>query len=139
MTYIQYVIILFAEIVVLSGFVYIIFSKAKGESSRRWKASVVVAVLFGVLIHICFIMALIMVWIDWANFETLFIDFFNKYKEGLLLIISADTLIILPMIIIGIFVAYIMFWQSGDRYVEKFWRNPKISYREHPKPPFLKF
>jgi hypothetical protein len=38
---------------------------------------------------------------------------------------------------IGLFIAYSNFWQSGDWFIEKYWRNPKINYGANNKPPFL--
>jgi NADH:ubiquinone oxidoreductase subunit 6 (subunit J) len=139
MSYIQHVVILFAEIIVFSSFVYIVSTRTNEELSRRWKASAFVSVLFGLLIHFFCIVLFVIICIYNANSETLLNDLPNKFKEGLLLLISLATFITMPIIIIGIFIVFFQFRQNGDRLIEKYWRNPKISYREHAKPPYLKF
>jgi hypothetical protein len=69
---INYLVILLVEILVYSIFVYFVFSKTTGETSRRWKASVVVAVIIGACIHISFIGLGVVGWIMALRLPTSF-------------------------------------------------------------------
>jgi hypothetical protein len=135
----KYAIALFLEIFVFGCFAYLAPTRTKGEVSRRWAASSLVSILFGLSIHL-FLMGIIIVgWISNVNVETFPPDLYGQFIEVLSVTIGLAAIFTMPTIIIGIFIAYFNFWQTGDRLIEKYWRNPKVHYGKNAKPPFLKF
>jgi hypothetical protein len=138
MELIQYLVLLLAEIIAFSIFVYFVSTRTHGQISRRWKASAFVSVLYGLLSHDLGNLLLLIGWNYGESLETLLIDLPNKLTKGFLFMINLAAFYTMPAIIIGVFFAYLNFWSSGDLWIEKYWKNPKISYRDH-EPPILKF
>jgi len=106
--------------------------------SRRWKASVISGVVLGLSIHSIYYILRLAGWLIQVNLATIpssLIIYFSQLIPGIL---GIDSIIIMPIIIMATFIAYVRFEQSGDRLIEKYWRNPKINYPEGQKPPFLK-
>jgi hypothetical protein len=135
----NYAIALLIELFVFFGFVYLVSIKTEGDISRRWKAAAFIGVFYGLLIHLVFLVIIVLGWIFETNFETFFINLPERILSFTAQIIALETMVTMPIIIIGVFMAYHHLWQTGDRFVEKYWKNPKIHYGENQKPPFLKF
>ena len=134
-----YVAALFIELIVFSGFVYFVSSKTKDDVSRRWKASAVISVLYGMAIHFLFMVIIVLGWIVETDFESLIATLPEKLFSFASQAIGLAAIITMPAIIFGVFIAYHYLLQTGDRLVEKYWKNPKIHYGENQKPPYLKF
>ena len=134
-----YVIALLVEFIVYFGFLYLVSTKTAGDVSRQWKASAFISVCFGLLVHLVTLAVIILGWLIETNVET----FFARLPENIISLfvqaIAIGAVATMPVVILGIFIAYLHLWQTGDRFVEKYWRNPKIHYGEHPNPPPLKF
>lgn len=135
----NYAIALLIELIVFFGFVYFVSIKAEGDVSRRWKASALISISFGVLIHLLFLVIIVLGRIFETNSETVFINFPERLVSFTTQAIGLAAIVTMPTIIIGVFIAYHYLWQTGDRFVEKYWKNPKIHYSENEKPPYLKF
>ena len=135
----NYVVALLIELIFFWVFVYVASNKTEGEVSRRWKASALLSVSFGLLIHFVLLALIVLGWIFETDFETLFADLLEKVMSFASQIIGLAAVITMPVIIIGVFIAYHYLWQTGDRLVEKYWKNPKVHYGENQKPPYLKF
>ncbi|HLO14339.1 MAG TPA: hypothetical protein VK206_05895 [Anaerolineales bacterium] len=134
-----YVIALIIELVVFFNFVYFVSRKTEVEVSRRWKASALISVSFGLLVQLVSLAIIVLDWVIKKDIETFIVSL-----PQMLISLFAESIVIgamvtMPVILIGIFMAYHHLWQTGDRFVEKYWRNPKIHYDENSKPPFLKF
>jgi ABC-type spermidine/putrescine transport system permease subunit I len=114
-------------------------TKIKSEVSRRWKASSLVSILFGLLIHLCILVIIVFGLISDVNVETMSTDLGRVFIEIFSATIGLAAIITMPTIIIGTLFAYYNFWKTGDRLIKKYWRNPKVHYDENAKPPFLKF
>lgn len=137
--FLHYVMALLIELIVFFGFVYIASSKTKGEVSRRWKASALISVLYGLVTHFLLMIIIFLGWIFETDFETMFVYLPEKLLSSASQCISLATTITMPAIIIGVFIVYHYLWQTGDRVVERYWKNPKIHYDENQKPPYFKF
>jgi hypothetical protein len=135
----NYLIILLVEVSLFSIFVYLVFSKTKDDVCRRWKASVFVSVIFGIFIQTILLGLSAVGWLMQVNFATLIDSFIKGFYALIPAWIGMEALLTMPIIILGTFIAYFRFWNSGDRLIEKYWRNPKIHYGQNQKPPFLKF
>jgi len=133
-----YVVALSVELIVFFGFVYFVSIKTKGDISRRWKASAFISICFGLLVHTVTLAIIVLVWLIEAKAETFFVNLPEKAISFFAQVITIGAIVTMPVVIIGIFMAYYHLWQTGDRFVEKYWRNPKIHYGENAKPPFLK-
>jgi hypothetical protein len=136
---IKYLLTLFVEIFTFSLFAYFVFSITKAEINRRCKGSVIIGVVSGLCFHTLFLILIIISWLNHLNPVT----FFNIYRTYMSEVISGilgmDSMILMPITIISTIIAYVQLEQTGDRLIEKYWRNPKIYYGENPKPPYLKF
>jgi len=120
----RYVVALFIELIIFSGFVFFASSKTKDEVSRRWKASALISILYGLVIHFLLMAIIVLGWIFEKDFETLFADLPKKLLSFASQTIGLAAIITMPAIIIGVFIAYHYLWQTGDRLVEKYWKNP---------------
>jgi len=133
---VKYALILFVEILAYCIFVYFVVSKTTGQVARRWKASVFSGVVFGLCFHLFFSGLLMLGWLLQVNFVS---SLYSQINGLLLLaaqIIVLDSIVIMPIIIVGTFIAFGRFASSGDQLIEKHWRNPKIHYGEYKRPPF---
>jgi hypothetical protein len=136
---INYLIILLVEVSVFSIFVYFVFSKTKDEVCRRWKASVFIGVIPGILIQI-FIFGLLAVgWLTRVNSATIIDSFIKGLHTLIPYLIVIEAFIFMPFIICNTFFAYFHFLINGDHLIDKFWRNQKIQYGQSQKSSFLKF
>ena len=134
-----YAVVLLIELGVFFGFVYFVSIKTEGDVSRRWKASAFISVCFGLLVHMVTLAIIILAWFIEANAATFFVNLPEKVMTFFAQVIAIGAIVTMPVVMIGIFMAYQHLWQTGDRFVEKYWRNPKIHYGENARPPFLKF
>ena len=114
---------------------YFTSTKTESEVSRRWKASAFLSASFGLLIHFVLMAIIVLGWIFETDSETLFADLLEKLMSFASQTIGLAAIITMPMIIIGDFIAYHYLWQTGDRLVEKYWKNPKVHYDKNQKPP----
>jgi hypothetical protein len=139
-TYIPiYVIALIVEFIVFFGYVYFVSVKTEGGVSRRWKASAFISVCCGLLVHVSILGAIVLGWLIETNIEIFLISLPEKVMSFFANAIAVGAIVTMPVVMIGLFMAYFHLWQTGDRFVEKYWRNPKVHYGENGKPPFLKF
>jgi hypothetical protein len=135
----HYVVALVIELIIFLSFVYFASNKSEGEVSRRWKASAFLSVSFGLLLHSVLVALIVLGWIFETDSKGLFTDLPEKLMSVAVQTIGLAAIITMPVIIIGVFIAYRYLWQTGDRFVEKYWKNPKVHYGENQKPPYLKF
>jgi len=78
--------------------------------------------------------------IDWLikiNISDLLQNVISFLDISLPAFLALEALIVMPGIIIGTLIAYHRFLQSGDRLIEKYWKNPKIHYIDNQKPPYF--
>lgn len=133
------IIALIVELVVFFGFVYFVTMKTDDEVSRRWKAAAFVSVCSGLLVQLVVLALIVFSWFFENNTETFVVNLpttiISFFAEGIVI----GATVTMPVVIIGLLIAYHYFWQTGDRLIEKYWRNPKIHYGANSKPPFLKF
>ena len=134
-----YVVTLLIELVAFFAFVYFVSTKSEGDISRRWKASAFIGVCFGLLVHLVFLAVIVLGWLFETNVESLFTNLPERIMSFIVEAIALGAIVTMPVAILGLFTAYHYLWQTGDRFVEKYWRNPKIHYGENQKPPYLKF
>jgi hypothetical protein len=135
----SYIIALIVELIVFFGFVYFVTMKTDDEISRRWKAASFVSVCVGLLVQVAVWALVVFGWFIENNTEA-----FVANLSTTILLFFAEGVVIgatvtMPVVLIGLFIAYHYFWQTGDRLIEKYWRNPKIHYGANSKPPFLRF
>lgn len=133
------IIALVIELVVFFGFVYLVSIKTDGEVSRRWKASAFISVCSGLLVQLVVLALVVFGWFIDNKTETFVVSLSTALLYFFAQAIVIGATVTMPVVIIGLFMAYHYLWQTGDRFVEKYWRNPKIHYGENSKPPFLKF
>jgi hypothetical protein len=131
------IIALTVEFVVFFGFIYFVSRKTDVEVSRRWQASAFISVCFGVFVQLLVLAIVVFVWLFENDIQTLFMNFSMIVISFFAVGIVVGAIVTMPMVMIGLFIAYLNFWQSGDRFIEKYWRNPKIHYGANRKPPFL--
>jgi hypothetical protein len=134
---IRFFLILLVEVLVYSVFVYFVFSKTKGDVSRRWKASVVCSVVFGLSMYLIFSFLVIISRLMQGNFPAFIIKLLTNFSYFTPELLVVASLFIMPVIILGTFIAYARFEQRGDRSIDQYWRNPKINYPKGKKPPFF--
>jgi hypothetical protein len=128
---------LILEFVVFFGFTYFVSRKTYGEVSRRWKASAFMSVCFGVFVQLLVLAIVVFVWLLEKDIQSMFMNFSMTIISFVAVGIVIGATVTMPVVVIGLFIAYHNFWQSGDRFIEKYWRNPKIHYGANRKPPFL--
>ena len=137
-----YVIALIIELIVFFGFLLLTTSITNSEVSRRWKGASLISVSYGLLFHLLILFIFIFEFLSWI-FKTNLELILANLPEKLILLeseaIALAAVITMPMIIVGVFIAYLHLWQTGDRFIEKYWKNPKIHYAINEKPPYLKF
>lgn len=132
------IIALIVEFVVFFGFVHFASAKTKSEVSRRWKAAALISVCCGLLSHLLVSAILVLSWFFDKNIGKVIVELPNLLITFFAQAIVIGAMVTMPMVILVLFLAYFSLWQTGDRLVEQFWRNPKIHYDENNKPPFLK-
>jgi hypothetical protein len=132
-------IVLVGENIAFMGFSILIHLKTVDAVFRRWKASAIISIFFGVFLHLAVYAIFIVSIITKSSFTITDLSVSTILVSFATLSIVFGELITMPCIIIGQFLIYFRLWQSGDRFVDKYWRNPKISYRENGDWPFLKF
>jgi hypothetical protein len=137
------IVTLYITILILEGsaflvFPYLVTKKTTGATCRRWKASLVCAVGWIISIRsFFFVFCIFLISVDLIN--PLIIDpVLPVFASLLLIFLGLDVVIFIPLIIIGTFVAYAHFLQTGDRFIENYWENPEINYARFRKPPLLK-
>ncbi len=133
----KYLLILIVELLAFSIAAYLLFTKTKDEVNRRWKVSVLCGVTFGLSIDLIFFVMVVIDWLIKLNFSDFLQNVISFLDKSLPAFLGLEALIVMPGIIIGTLIAYYRFLQSGDRLIEKFWRNPKIHYRDDQKPPYF--
>jgi hypothetical protein len=132
------IIALIIEFVVFFGFIYFVSIKTEGEVSRRWKAAAFISVCLGLLLHLVFLAIIVFAWLIEQNTATFFVNLPEVVIALFAQAIVIGAAMTMPVVIIGLFMAYLHLWQTGDRFIEQYWRNPKIHYGEQRKPPSLK-
>jgi hypothetical protein len=130
---------LFVEIIFFASFIFIVCFRTNEDFARRWKASVFIGMLSGICTHLIFTLLLIIGWIYRGGFTTLQNGVNEIIGQCVLLFVDTAAYFTMPVMILATLIAYFNFWQTGDRLIEKYWRNPKIRYRANQKPPYLKF
>ena len=131
------IVALIVEFVVFFGLVYFVSRKTDDEVSRRWKASAFISVCFGIFVQLLILAIVVLVWYLENNSKTFVVNFSMGVISFFAVGIVIGATVTMPVVMIGLFIAYHNFWQSGDRCIEKYWRNPKIHYGANSKPPFL--
>jgi|RhiMetdeSRZDD1v2_1073273.scaffolds.fasta_scaffold1848325_1 hypothetical protein len=133
------IIALMLELAVFFGFIYFVTMKTDSEVSRRWKAAAFIGVCVGVSVQLIVLTLVVLGWFIESKTETFVVNLsttvISFFAEGIVI----GATVTMPVVFIGLFIAYHYFWQTGDRLIEKYWRNPKIHYGANSKPPFLKF
>jgi len=129
--------IILVEVSIYVLFVFIVFTKTTGEICRRWKVSVFVSVVFGLIYQTIFFGLCFIGWIMKLEHVGLINSLMEYILDFIPALLGLFSLIIMPIIIVGTFIAYYRFENTGDLLIEKYWTNPKIYYGNYPKPPLL--
>ena len=133
-----HIIALTVELIVFFGLVCFATMKSESEASRRWKASALISVLLGFFIQLAVLALVVFGWLIGENTEASVMNLSTRvisfFAEGIVI----GATVSMPVVLIGLLIAYHYFWQTGDRLIEKYWRNPKIHYGANSKPPFFK-
>jgi hypothetical protein len=120
-------------------FIFFVTTRTRSEISRRWIASLLFSLFAGITVYILFIVLFGINWLMITKDLIAAIDILHFARYFLPILIQTKVFIEIPVMVGFLLIAYVYFWQTGDRLIEKYWRNPRIYYPNNGKPPYLKF
>jgi hypothetical protein len=133
---------LYGSIIGYVIFAYIVTRTRKIDVSRRWKASIFTGVLVGLVIFYGFLALLaIGLILESSTFLLSNISLDQILNRVILFQQSILTLLIFSFLstFISTIIVYINHWQTGDMFIEKYWRDPRVNYPDGKKGFMIKF